>query len=185
MRVVILFHGFRHCLDVSPTQTVADMKQLLRKKFDLDTVQNEETENDIFLSLNYAGGVLEDDWIFADIGIPPGVTLRCELIQNTKSYLNVHCAYSGEIVKFTEPMSLFDTTVGDLKTMVTNKTGLHVSVFRLVIPEGKEMFDCNLLKDYNISTGDTIRLETWNGWADFLKAATKGQLTPTLKHMLS
>ncbi|XP_031551660.1 protein ANKUB1-like [Actinia tenebrosa] len=185
MRVFILFKDERYCIDVDLGQTVGEIKQVLRRKFDLDTVQNEESENDSQMSLRFAGGSLEDDWIYADLSIPSGATLRCELVENVKSYLNVFIVYSGDTVKFTESFSVWETRVSDLRTMIMNKTGLHVSVFRLISPEGKEMFDCNILNDYNINVGDVIRLETWDGWASFLKAATKGHLTPTLKHMIS
>lgn len=185
MRVFILFKEERYCIDVEHRQTVGEIKQVLRRKFDLDAVQNEENENDMQMSLQFAGGSLEDDWIFTDLSIPSGVTLRCELVENVKSYLNVFVVYSGDMVKFTDPFSVWETRVSELRTMIMDKTGLHVSVFRLISPEGKEMFDCNILNDYNISVGDVIRLETWDGWASFLKAATKGHLTPTLKHMIS
>lgn len=185
MRLFTMFQGERHVFDVAVDQTVGEVKTLLRRKFDLDTVQSGEGENDMLMSLTYAGSSLNDEWIFADISIPPGATLRCVLQENVKSYLEVFCIYSGEIKRFTEPFDVWETKVADLKTMITNATGLHVSVFRLVTLDGKEMFDCHQLKNYGVTVGDTVRLETWNGWGEFLKAATTGQLTPTLKHMVS
>lgn len=186
MRVFVLFDNERHCLDVHSGQTVGEMKQILRRKFDLDTVQNEDDENDLVMVIRFAGGALLDDWIYSDLNIPSGVTLKCELVENVKSYLNVFCVYSGETLKFTDHFSVYETKISELRTMITDKTGLHVSVFRLVTPEDRvEMFDCNYLKDYNVGFGDTVRLETWDGWANFLKAATRGHLTPTLKHMVS
>lgn len=185
MRVFVLFESYRHLLDVVVGQTVCDIKSILRKKFDLDTVQNEEGENDMLITLNYAGSNLEDDWVFTDISIPPGATLRCQLVENIKTHLFVNFSYFNETLRFKEWFDVWDTKVGDLKTMITEKTGLHVSVFRLVSPEGNEMYDCHPLKTYSIDYGDTIQLETWNGWSEFLRAATSGQLTPTLKHMVS
>lgn len=185
MRVFVLFQSYRHLLDVAVGQTVCDIKSILRKKFDLDTVQNEEGENDMLITLNYAGSNLEDDWVFTDISIPPGATLRCQLVENIKPFLFVTFSYFSETLRFKEWFDVWDTKVGDLKAMITEKTGLHVSVFRLVSPEGNEMYDCHPLKTYSIDYGDTIQLETWNGWNEFLRAATSGQLTPTLKHMVS
>lgn len=181
----MLFGGTRHLLDVEVGQTVNDIKAILRKKLDLDTVQSDNGENDMLMAINYAGSNLEDDWIFTDISIPPGATLRCELQENVKTYLNIVCSYSSETLRFTEWFDVWETKVGALKTMITEKTGLHVSVFRLVSTEGKEMYDCHPMKKYSIDYGDTIRLETWNGWSEFLRAATLGQLTPTMKHMVS
>ena len=181
----MLFGGTRHLLDVEVGQTVNDIKAILRKKLDLDTVQSDDGENDMLMAINYAGSNLEDDWIFTDISIPPGATLRCELQENVKTYLNIVCSYSSETLRFTEWFDVWETKVGALKTMITEKTGLHVSVFRLVSTEGKEMYDCHPMKKYSIDYGDTIRLETWNGWSEFLRAATLGQLTPTMKHMVS
>lgn len=181
----MLFGGNRHLLDVEVGQTVSDIKAILRKKLDLDTVQSEDGENDMLMTINYAGSNLEDGWVFTDFSIPPGATLRCELIENVKTYLSVACSYSNETLRFTEWFDVWETKVGDLKTMITEKTGLHVSVFRLVSQEGKEMYDCHPLKKYSVDYGDTIRLETWNGWSEFLRSATLGQLTPTMKHMVS
>lgn len=181
----MLFGGTRHLVDVEVGQTVSDIKSILRKKLDLDTVQSEDGENDMLMAINYAGSNMEDDWIFTDIGIPPGATLRCELQENVKTYLNVNCSHSNETLRFTDWFDVWETKVGILKTMITEKTGLHVSVFRLVSAEGKEMYDCHPLKKYSIDYGDTVRLETWNGWGAFLQSATLGQLTPTMKHMVS
>lgn len=181
----MLFNGVRHLLDVEVGQTVSEIKSILRKKLDLDTVQNEDGENDMLMAINYAGSNMEDDWIFTDISIPPGATLRCELLENVKTYLNVTCSHSNETLRFTEWFDVWETKVGHLKTMIAEKTGLHVSVFRLVSTDGKEMYDCHPLKKYSVDYGDTIRLETWNGWGAFLKSATSGQLTPTMKHMVS
>ena len=181
----MLFDGTRYLLDVEVGQTVSDIKSILRKKLDLDTVQNEDGENDMLMAINYAGSNMEDDWIFTDISIPPGATLRCELQENVKTYLNVICSHSNETLRFTEWFDVWETMTGILKTMITEKTGLHVSVFRLVSAEGKEMYDCHPLKKYSIDYGDTVRLETWNGWSAFLQSATLGQLTPTMKHMVS
>ncbi|KAL9980084.1 hypothetical protein ACROYT_G008627 [Oculina patagonica] len=185
MRVFVLFGGTRHLLDVEVGQTVSDIKNILRKKLDLDTVQSEDGENDMLMEINYAGSNMDDDWIFTDISIPPGATLRCELQENVKTYLNVICSHSNETLRFTEWFDVWETKVGVLKTMITEKTGLHVSVFRLVSADGKEMYDCHPLKKYSIDYGDTVRLETWNGWGAFLQSATLGQLTPTMKHMVS
>ena len=185
MRIFVLFDGIRHLLDVEVGQTVSEIKGTLRKKLDLDTVQSEDSENDMLMAINYAGSNLEDDWVFTDISIPPGATLRCELLENVKTYLSVTCSHFNETLKFTEWFDVWETKVGHFKTMITEKTGLHVSVFRLVSSEGKEMYDCHPLKKYSVDYGDTIRLETWNGWGAFLKSATSGQLTPTIKHMVS
>ena len=185
MRVFVLFGGNRYLLDVELGQTVSDIKGILRKKLDLDTVQSEDGENDMLMAIKYAGSSLEDDWVFTDISIPPGATLRCELQENVKTYLSVACSYSNETLRFTEWFDVWETKVGELKTMITEKTGLHVSVFRLVSAEGKEMYDCHPMKKYFIDYGDTVRLETWNGWSEFLRSATLGQLTPTMKHMVS
>ena len=185
MRVFVLFDGTRYLIDVEVGQTVSDIKSILRKKLDLDTVQNEDGENDMLMAINYAGSNMEDDWVFTDIAIPPGATLRCELQENVKTYLNVICSHSNETLRFTEWFDVWETRTGILKTMITEKTGLHVSVFRLVSAEGREMYDCHPLKKYSIDYGDTVRLETWNGWSAFLQSAVLGQLTPTMKHMVS
>ena len=185
MRYFILHENERYYLDVGKGETVREVKDLLRKKFNLDTVKNHEGTSDVSLQLTYAGSNLEDEWIFSDIAIQTGSTLRCTLQQKVKPYLHVYCVYSTETITFTKPFDVYETKVADLRTMISDTTGIHVSVFRLMTLNGIEMYDCHSLKDYNIDIGDTVRMETWNGWGEFLKAAIKGQLTPTMKHVVN
>lgn len=73
MRVFVLFDGIRYLLDVEVGQIVSDIKSIFCKKFDLDMVQSEDGENDMFMVINYVGLNMEDDWIFIDISILFGV----------------------------------------------------------------------------------------------------------------
>lgn len=185
MRYFVLYKKERYSVDVNKGDSVREIKDLLRKKFDLDAVENYEESRDVTLLLSYAGSNLENEWVLSDIALQTGSTLRCVVQQKIKPYLRVYCTYSSETITFTEPFDVFETKVSDLRTMITDKTGLHVSVFRLVTMNGCEMYDCHLLKDYKIDIGGMVRMETWNGWGDFLKAASKGQITPTMKNVVS
>lgn len=128
----------------------------------------------MFMVINYVGFNLEDDWVFMDISILLGVILRCELLENVKIYFSVICLYFNEMFKFIEWFDVWEIKVGYFKIMIIEKIGLYVSVFCFVFLEGKEMYDCYLLKKYFVNYGDMICLEIWNGWGVFLKFVMLG-----------
>ena len=66
--------------------------------------------------------------------------------------------------------------------MVSSKTGLPVSVFRLCSSDGKEMYDIHAMEKYKISYGSTIQLHVWDGWGDLLAAATQGHTKKVYKN---
>ncbi|CAD5121081.1 DgyrCDS9620 [Dimorphilus gyrociliatus] len=67
-----------------------------------------------------------------------------------------------------------DLKVHQLRSIVSRKSGLPVSVFRLTTVEGTEMYDCQFIDSYGIGVGDRIVLEVWDGWSDMLNAAITG-----------
>ena len=69
--------------------------------------------------------------------------------------------------------------------MVSSKTGLPVSVFRLCSPDGKEMFDLHTMEKYKITYGSSIQLHVWDGWGDLLGAATQGHTKKVYKNASS
>ena len=93
----------------------------------------------MLMAINYAGSKHgRTTGFFTDISIPPGATLRCELQENVKTFLNVICSHSNETLRFTEWFDVWETTTGILKTMITEKNRVYTSAFfRLVSAEGK------------------------------------------------
>ena len=62
-------------------------------------------------------------------------------------------AVTQETMAIREDISLLDKKVSDLRTLIALRCGFPVSVFCLRTPEGLEMYDCNLLRDYQTELG--------------------------------
>ena len=69
-----------------------------------------------------------------------------------------------------------------IRAIVTRRSGIPVGVFRLT-HEGKEIFDCHQLDDYNIDVGATLRMETWDGWTEFLNVCITGYTSHVFKKL--
>lgn len=87
-----------------------------------------------------------------------------------------------ETVVIRDQLNFSTTTVEKLQSLVSSKTGLPVTVFRLCTKDGKPMFQCHRLENYGIELGSTIHLHVWDGWGDFLKAATQGHTKKVLRN---
>ncbi|XP_066271551.1 uncharacterized protein [Branchiostoma lanceolatum] len=228
MRIFVTFRRERLTVDVETGVTVGQMKREIRDKFSL--VGDDGTHEKKFLVLTFAGSTLQDEWVFSDIGILPGSTIKCALREVDGPTLFVYTAFNGETVTFLDKINFVSGTVSDVRSLVTRRTGLpigiyrllapggkemfdcntldfykvirgvcmcarvcvcvyvcvcgggggyglvlHIGIYRLLAPGGKEMFDCNTLDFYKVELGATLRLETWDGWTEFLQAATRGQ----------
>jgi len=57
-----------------------------------------------------------------------------------------------------EPTLLLSASVASLKTIVSLRVALPVSTFRLSTALGVELYDCNLLSDYDIELGTSVSL---------------------------
>lgn len=75
------------------------------------------------------------------------------LQEEDKPTLYVFNAVTQDTMPIMESISLLDKTVSDLRTLVTLRCGLPVSVYCLRTPRGLEMYDCNTLKDYQTDIG--------------------------------
>ena len=72
--------------------------------------------------------------------------------------IQVFNVVTQETFSVKEPTPLLSTTVARLKTIISLHVGLPVSTFRLSTALGVELYDCNLLSDYDIELG---RLKTY------------------------
>ncbi|PAA84842.1 hypothetical protein BOX15_Mlig010110g1 [Macrostomum lignano] len=177
MRVFICHENGRSSLDLPEGKTVADIKQIIKDRFKIrvDQVQlgdiNFERNT---LVLSYAGAELDDRWILSDMGIRPGATLRAYVKEETDPVLYLRVGYSEELMPILDRIKLLNYTVASLRGMASRRTGLPVGVFRLTTSSGAEMYDCHTMEDYSVRPGDTIRVETWDGWTDLLKLASLG-----------
>ena len=75
-------------------------------------------------------------------------------------------------------------TLNELRSLVSNKTGLPVGVFRLVTENGREMYDGHCLEEYGIDVGCTVCLQSIDGWNDIINLCVMGY-TPQVKPKIS
>ena len=72
--------------------------------------------------------------------------------------IQVFNVVTQETVPVIEPTLLLSTSVARLKTIISLQVGLPISTFRLSTALGVELYDCNLLSDYDIELGTSIFL---------------------------
>ena len=82
--------------------------------------------------------------------------------------------FNNETITITDSIKIRSLTVENLKAIVSKRTGLPVSTYRLVSPKGKELLNMHEVEEYDIKIGDTIRVETWDGINDFLNLCVMG-----------
>ncbi len=180
MKVTLLYDKRKLVMDVGENDSVGKMKVFLRDKFNLN-IQSSQEREDLILHVTFAGSYLQDDWILSDIGIPPGSTLQCILQSKDKIFLRVYSSFNDKMYEFTEPINLEKTTVETMKSMIQDKSGIPVSMFRLRRKgSDNDMFDARLLSEYDIKTGDTIYIDIWDGMSDFLNSVFAGDVTATM-----
>ena len=131
------------------------------------------------LVVSYAGADLNDNWIFTDLGIVPGSTVKVCMKEEVKPVLFVKCSHSNEIIEIMDDYNVEKMVVADLRTIVAKKSGLPVSIFRLVTRDGLELYDKHELFDYRIECGDTVYMENWDGWTEIINYSILG-LTPSV-----
>ncbi|XP_031671991.1 protein ANKUB1-like [Oncorhynchus kisutch] len=96
--------------------------------------------------------------------------------------VRVFSAVTGETLSVSGTVFLLSTSVARLMTLVSQQCGLPVSSFRLSSPTGLQLYDCNRLHDYAIDLGATLRLDTWDGWAEFLRGCFLGHRLTVQRH---
>ena len=184
MLVFGLFEGDRVSLDVPLGSTVGEVKKMFQTKLNIyiDEMNRKDTK---VLVLHYSGADLEESWCFTDLGIPAGATIKVLLKEEIKPALYIFTTYNQETIDIVDKnLNLLTMSVEDLRTIAGNRSGLPVSIFRLVTEEGKEMYDGHVLYDYGIDNGATIRLENWDGWNEFINLCIMG-FTPQVLAQLS
>ncbi|XP_036794207.1 protein ANKUB1-like [Oncorhynchus mykiss] len=134
-----------------------------------------------FLELSYAGAILRDSWVLTDVGITPSSAICCLL--KREPVVRVFSAVTGETLSVLGTVFLLSTSVARLMTLVSQQCVLPVSSFRLSSPTGLQLYDCNRLHDYAIDLGATLRLDTWDGWAEFLRGCFLGHRLTVQRHL--
>ncbi|CAH2247131.1 ANKUB1 [Pelobates cultripes] len=172
MRVFIAFDGLCESFDILPGQTVRDVKQMIKDSFHLQLSDDKQGRR--FLELQYAGGVLRDEWILTDVGITLCSTIKCFLKEEDKPALYIYNPVTKEKVTIMGDISLLSATVSRLTTLISLKCGFPVSVFCLRTLQGQDLYNCNSLSDYKLDLGSTLRINVWDGWKEFLLGCVLG-----------
>jgi hypothetical protein len=179
MKVFIVYNDERVTLDVMPQQTVADLRETVRDIFQIgpdEAPPDCERQETYRLTLTYAGADLNPAWCLVDVGIVTGVTLRAVQRQEVKASLLINVTFTEEVMEVSQKIDFRTTRVADMRGLASRMSGLPVGCFRLLSPQGVEMFDIHVLEVYGMKMGDSVRLEVWDGWSDLLKAAFAGQV---------
>ncbi|XP_074860488.1 protein ANKUB1 isoform X2 [Carettochelys insculpta] len=135
---------------------------------------SEDKQGRQYLELIYAGAILKDSWVLADIGISVSSTIKCVIKEEDKPAFYIYNVVTQEKVPIKGSIHLLATAVSLLKTLVSLKCGFPNSIYCLRTPEGREMYDCNTLNDYQLDIGTTLRLDVWDGWKEFLTGCLLG-----------
>ncbi|XP_053166736.1 protein ANKUB1 [Hemicordylus capensis] len=182
MRIFVAFEGLCESFDISSEHTVKDIKLMIKDYFHVPL--SEDKQGRRYLELTYAGAVLKDSWILADVGISVSSTIKCVVKEEEKPILYVYNAVTHEKMPIMGRIYLLASKVSQLKTLVTLKCGFPNSIYCLRTPEGREMYDCNTLSDYQLDLGTTLHLDVWDGWKEFLTGCLFGN-KPKVQHYLS
>lgn len=184
MLVFGVFEGERESIDVPIGALVGEVKQMFQKTFGIYVDELSKKDRNIVV-VHYCGSDLDESWCFTDLGIAPGSTVKLCMKEEIKPVLFIYCTYNEETVDIVDNDLVVPLmSVADLRSSVAAKTGLPVSIFRILSPDGKEMFDEHTLYDYNIDAGMTIRQENWDGWNEFINLCTMG-FTPQVLAQIS
>ncbi|XP_067851832.1 protein ANKUB1-like [Heptranchias perlo] len=172
MKIFIAFESFCEPFDILQEQTVLSVKLMIKHHFRLSLSDDKQGRR--FLELTYAGAVLEDDWVLADVRITSCSTVKCLLKEEDKPLLYVFNALTRQTVPIMEKPQFLTATVAELKNLVSLKSGLPVSTFRLSTRGGTELYNCNKMDDYQLDLGSTLRLDIWDGWKEYLTGCLLG-----------
>lgn len=182
MLVFGVHEGERVAIDVPIGSTVGEVKKMIQIKLNIFFDELVKQDKKI-LVVSYAGSDLNDAWVFTDLGIIPGSTVKVCMKEEVKPVLFVKCSHSGELIEIMDDYHVEKMMVDDLRTMVSKKSGLPVSIFRLVSRDGMELYDRHCLFDYNIECGHTVYMENWDGWTELINYSILG-LTPSVMPLI-
>lgn len=177
-----LFEGERVPFDIPLRSSVSDLKRMIRTKFNIDSEVTKWEKK--VLVLSFAGSSLQDSWIIPDLGIVHGSTIRIHLRDEINPLLYIVCLHNQETLSIVEEVRIDQYTVEELRSRVSQKTGIPVGVFRLVSKSGKEMYDSHFVDDYSLEVGDKVTMETWDGYNELINLSVMG-FTPNVMSELS
>ncbi|KAM3619370.1 uncharacterized protein V6R79_007002 [Siganus canaliculatus] len=181
MRVFICFEGFYEPFDVPADLTVETLKQMVKENFLVNLRDDKHVRQ--HLEMIYGGAALQDSWALCDVGITSGSAIRCLIKSEQKPVILVFNAVTRETLPIMGSESLLLMSVAELKTMVSMQSNFPVSTFRLCTCMGVQLYDCNRLQDYITEVGSVLRMDTWDGWVDFLQGCLLGHKLTVKSHL--
>ncbi|KAM9831439.1 protein ANKUB1-like [Neosynchiropus ocellatus] len=177
MRIFVCYGGSWETFDVPRDQSVGIVKQLVKDAFLVRLLDDAH-----YLELNYAGAAMQDSWVLSDVGVTSGSLIKCLIKSEQKAALFVFNVVTKDMLPVQGSERLMSMSVAQLKSIVSEKTNLPVSVFRLRTSCHVQLYDCNTLQDYGIKEGAILYLDTWDGWVEFLQGCLLGSKTTVLSH---
>ena len=92
MLIFGLYDGEPSTLAVSEGMTVKEVREMIQTLLNISVDQYRHDKK--VLVLSWAGSDLQDPWVFSDLGIVPGTTIRVNLKEEVKPVLYIHCTHS-------------------------------------------------------------------------------------------
>lgn len=169
---------------------VRDLINFVKDYYQIAEIPAYENDKDksviaLKLKLYHFGGELNDDWLFHELAIPEGSTLKCLIIEETIPEFYVYIKFKKEFYKFYDSTyQMISYSVYKLRTKLSDELGLPLSIFRLKSGD-IELQDNLRLIDYNIQRHGHVFLETWLGWDSFLNNCIRGFTKQVVKTMSS
>ncbi|XP_076452576.1 uncharacterized protein LOC143288160 [Babylonia areolata] len=182
MLIFGLFQGQRLTLDVGVGKRVREVREMIQSH--LNIIEDNDKHDKKVLVLSWAGSDLQDPWVFSDLGLVPGSTIHVQLKEEVKPVLHIRCSHSQDTLSVYDSMVIGHMHMHELRSLASRKTGLPVGIFRLVLKDGTEMYDGHRLEKYGLDVGDTVLLETLDGWSELLNLAVMG-FTPQVMSQIS
>nr|XP_057929041.1 protein ANKUB1-like [Doryrhamphus excisus] len=167
MKIFVCYEGSRESFDVPASQTVGAVKQMVKDSFLVHTSSD-------YLELSHGGAALQDCWALCDVGVSSGSVIKCLVKSAPRPTMYVFNAVTGDTFPVKGSVSVLQMSVSQLKRQVSAQSGLPIGVFRLTTPAGVQLYDCNTLQDYAIGVGAVLRLDTWDGWVEYLQGCLLG-----------
>ncbi|XP_077390108.1 protein ANKUB1-like [Festucalex cinctus] len=178
MRILVCFEDSWESFDVAPCQTVGAIKRMVKDSFLVQI-----SDDNQYLELSYGGAALQDCWALCDVGIRSGSTIKGLVKIYQRPLVYIFNAVTGQTLPIMENESLQKMSVARLKTVVSAHSGLPVSAFRLTTSAGIQLYDCKNLQDYAIGVDANLRLDTWDGWVEYLQGCLLGHAATVQNHL--
>jgi hypothetical protein len=172
-------------LELLDGQTVKSIKDIAIKHFMLNLIQIESYHVRAVLEFN--GADLNDDWIFSDLNIRNGSTVKLYSKKEKIPDYIIYVRFKKEFVKMVDTNLAYnkDAYVFELRVQISNILGLPLSIFRLKTYDNIDIYDDNKISDYKLNNFEPIVLDTWKDWDIFLLNCIKGYKKQVFKEIHS